>query len=63
MRFYDSDHKTIRHDVVQDVNYRLCRGVDAHIMLGLSRPFSGEDQHWLQVNGVCLVDRPVGEVP
>lgn len=63
LRFYDTDHKTIRTDVVQDVNARLARGVDSYIMLGLSRPFPGEDQHWLQVNGVCLVDKPVGEVP
>lgn len=63
LRFYDTDHKTIRRDVVQDVTTRLIRGVDAYVMLGLSRPFPGKDQHWLQVNGLCLADRPVGESP
>ena len=48
---------------MQDVNARPAQGVPAYIMLGLSRPFQGEDQHWLQVNGVCLVDRPIGETP
>jgi hypothetical protein len=66
VRFYEADHKTARVGVVHDVNARLANGVDAYIMLGLSRPFAGSEDrefHWLQVNGVCLADRPVGDVP
>jgi len=34
-------------------------------MLGLARAFQkpGDDceRHWLQVNGICMTDRPLGE--
>jgi hypothetical protein len=36
-------------------------------MLGLTRQWSkpGEnhERHWLQLNGLCLTDRPVGDLP
>ncbi len=36
-------------------------------MFGLAHPFkAGEDEperHWLQLNGLCLADRPVGDAP
>ncbi len=66
LRFYEADHQTVRTAVVGDVDARLMRGVDAYIMLGLSRPFAGSEDrelHWLQVNGICLADGPVGDVP
>lgn len=64
VRFCEPDHETIRTDVVVDVNARLGAGVDAYMMLGLSRSFSATDNlHWAQLNGLCLADDPVGETP
>jgi hypothetical protein len=67
VRFFEDDHKTIKTGAVEDVSRRLRRGVDAFLMLGLTRawPKPGEthERHWLQLNGLCLVDRPVGYVP
>ena len=67
VRFYASDQKTIDDDVVTDVSNRLSAGVDAFLMLGLARAFvaKGYDRslHFLQANGLCLVDRAVGDVP
>jgi hypothetical protein len=67
VRFVEADHQTIRRDVVRDVDGRLRDGVDAYVMLGLPRAFvaSGDDRprHWVQVNGICLADRPVGAAP
>jgi hypothetical protein len=49
------------------VSCRLKRGVDAFLMLGLARAYlaSNDDRerHWLQLNGLCLVDNPTGELP
>jgi hypothetical protein len=67
LRFVETDHKTIRTDIVEDVNSRLAAGVDAFLMLGLARAvqlqWDTEERHWLQVNGICLIDRPVGPTP
>jgi hypothetical protein len=42
-------------------------GVDVILMVGLTRPFQVKDdddeRHWLQVNGICLADRPLGTRP
>ncbi len=67
VRFYKSDQTTINGDVVEDVNDRLSAGVDAFLMLGLARAFvaAGFDRrlHFLQGNGLCLVDRAAGDLP
>ncbi len=67
VRFFEDDHKTIKTRAVDDVSRRLRRGVGALLMLGLTRPWSkpGEthERHWLQLNGLCLADRAVGDVP
>jgi hypothetical protein len=67
LRLVDADHTTIRTDVVADVSKRMARGVETFLMLGLSRAFEkeGDDRarHWLQVNGICLADRPLGDLP
>jgi hypothetical protein len=67
IRFVEADHATIRADIVDDVHARLRRGVGVYVMFGLSRAFpaKNDDQsrHWLQVNGLCLEDRPVGGAP
>src|SRR5581483_2257976 len=67
LRFYRPDQSTIRSDVVRDVNRRLARGVGCTLMLGVARPWkAGGDaveRHWLQLNGLVLDDRPVGDRP
>jgi hypothetical protein len=49
------------------VSLRLKDGVDAFLMLGLARAYlaSNDDRkrHWLQLNGLCLVDSPTGDLP
>jgi hypothetical protein len=67
VRFVESDNRTARRDTVVDVRERVRRGVGVYLMLGLARAFraSGDDKerHWLQVNGLCLADRPVRGAP
>ncbi len=66
-RFFEDDNVTIKKRTVEDVNRRLRRGVDAFLMLGLTRLWlkRGEayERHWLQLNGLCLADRSVGDQP
>jgi hypothetical protein len=65
VRFVEADHKTIKADLVADVRARMQRGVSVILMLGLARAFQKPDddceRHWLQVNGICMTDRPLGE--
>jgi hypothetical protein len=67
MRFVETDHQTIKTDVVDDVRTRMKRGVEVLLMLGLARAFlkEGDDRerHWLQVNGICMADRPLDDRP
>lgn len=64
VRFFEADQKTVREDRVDDVNRRLASGVEAFLMMGLSRAVGAPGNlHWLQVNGICLADRPLGERP
>jgi hypothetical protein len=67
IRFIKADHKTIKLEVVTDVRERMRRGVDVLLMLGLARAFAktGDDRerHWLQVNGICMADRPLAQGP
>ena len=63
LRFFD-DRGFVDEDVVAKANARLSTGVDSFLMVGLTRPHAaGEsdgEYHWLQINGLCLVDRPLG---
>lgn len=67
VRFYEPDHTTIRQAVVGDVAKRLRSGIETFLMLGLGRAHQASnddrERHWLQLNGLVLVDRPVGDVP
>jgi hypothetical protein len=67
VRFVEADHKTIKTEVVAEVKARMKAGVEVLLMVGLARAFqsSGDDseRHWLQVNGICMADRPLGESP
>lgn len=66
LRIFEDDHKTIRSDVVADVNRRLERGLRVILSVGLSRPYAkpgdDEERHWLQVNGIHIEDNPVWQV-
>jgi hypothetical protein len=63
LRFAEADHKTIRRKLVEDVKDRMRKGVGVLLMLGLARAFQRSDddceRHWLQVNGICMMDRPL----
>jgi hypothetical protein len=67
VRFYEADHKTIRRDVFSDVNARIEDDVGLLLMLGLPHatqmPWDDRERHWLQLNGLVLEDRPVGDAP
>jgi hypothetical protein len=64
IRFVEADHRTLKHNEIQDVQRRIRSGVDLFLMVGLARAFvaMGDDRgrHWLQVNGICMEDRPLG---
>jgi hypothetical protein len=65
-RFYEPDQMTIRTDLVHDVRRRLAGKMHTYAMLGLAHAIHDDDDgdvHWLQCNGVCLADRPVGDSP
>jgi hypothetical protein len=63
LRFVEADHRTLRRDAIEDFRRRMRRGVPVLLMLGLARAFraEGDDEqrHWLQVNGICLEDKPL----
>lgn len=67
IRFVEADHKTYREDVIHDVQRRMQSGVDLLLMVGLARAWQrpGDDRrrHWLQINGICMEDHPLGRRP
>ncbi|HYM54419.1 MAG TPA: hypothetical protein VES97_03595 [Solirubrobacteraceae bacterium] len=67
LRFVEADHRTIKTEIVDDVRARMRRGVEVLLMLGLARAFKkpGDEgeRHWLQVNGICMADRPLAGQP
>lgn len=66
VRFYETDHKTVKHAFVDDVNRRLAASERVYAMLGLARAMHDDDGgnvHWLMANGLCLADRAVSDVP
>lgn len=67
VRLVERDQATIKLEAVEDLNSRMSRGIETLLMLGLSRAFHKDgdecDRHWLQVNGICMSDRPLGELP
>lgn len=64
LRFYEPDQTTIRKSLVRSVAARLRKRTRAWVMFGLSRPWAPPEEeverHWLQVNGICLEDDPLG---
>jgi hypothetical protein len=67
LRLFGSDHETPLEAAIEDLRRRMGRGVQARLMVGLARAFvaSGDnsERHWLQVNGICMEDRPLGDLP
>jgi hypothetical protein len=67
VRLVEPDHQTIKTEVVADIRARMRRGVGVILMLGLARAYAkpGDDheRHWLQANGICMLDQPLGERP
>lgn len=68
LRFFEQDQETLRHALIDDVSARLRAGdVEVWVMFGLGRRWKASrdnaERHWLQVNGLCLEDRPLGPQP
>jgi hypothetical protein len=67
LRFVEDDNATLRDDLVEEVRWRIKSGVEVILMVGLTRPFKisedNDERHWLQINGICLADRPLGSRP
>jgi hypothetical protein len=65
IRFYEPDQHTIKKSAVEAIGHRLRKGVGAFLMFGLARaykaPHDDRERHWLQLNGICLEDRAVGD--
>jgi hypothetical protein len=63
LRLYESDHRTPRKDLVEDLDRRIKAGVETILAVGLTRPFrkygDGAERHWLQVNNIHLRDDPL----
>lgn len=62
LRLCEEDHVTPRRQVIQQVGRRIQQGVKPVLAVGLTRPWSKEDEgiprHWLQVNNIHLEDDP-----
>ncbi|MGE3272602.1 MAG: hypothetical protein AB7P40_27925 [Chloroflexota bacterium] len=62
LRLWQDDHKTPRHELVEDVARRLRQGVPCLLSVGLTRRLSGRGDrppiHWLQINNLHLEDNP-----
>lgn len=63
LRLYADDYKSVRTQMVADINRSLLSGAKALLCVGLSRPFQkdgdSEPRHWLQVNNIHLEDNPI----
>lgn len=63
LRFYGDDG-SLRPSLFDEVSGRLRDGVRAWAMFGLARAWKvradAAERHWLQVNGICLEDDPLG---
>jgi hypothetical protein len=66
LRFVEPDHLTLRTDAIDTVAAALQHGEPAIAMLGLGGAWSPSPDypamHWLQVNGICLRERPFDEL-
>ena len=62
LRLYEEDNRTVREDLVNDVQQRIESGVPVVVSVGLARAFTAtgdmQARHWLQVNNIHLEDNP-----
>jgi hypothetical protein len=62
IRLCKSDQKTIKAELVDELNRRSTTGVDLIFAVGLTRPWrrprDRKERHWLQVNNVFFEDDP-----
>ncbi len=62
LRFYEPNHLTPRHALMEQVAQKIARGVPIILSVGLSRPWrkAGDttERHWLQVNNIHLENDP-----
>ena len=66
VRYWEADHTTPRREAIEETQRRLAKGAPLLAMVGLTRPWSRDgnnDRHWLQFNGLCLEDSPLGPEP
>jgi hypothetical protein len=67
LRLVEVDHTTINANAVEDLNARMGRGIESLLLLGLSRAYRKDgdehERHWLQVNGICMSDKPIDQLP
>ncbi|HWS82732.1 MAG TPA: hypothetical protein VN207_00575, partial [Ktedonobacteraceae bacterium] len=63
IRLYETDHKTPKENLVQQINTRIQSGTPVIVSVGLTRPWRYPDdrveRHYLQVNNVHLRDNIV----
>ncbi|HEU0027601.1 MAG TPA: hypothetical protein VFQ25_10845 [Ktedonobacterales bacterium] len=66
LRLYTDDFKSVRTQVVADINRSLLSGARALLCVGLTRPFQksgdSEPRHWLQVNNIHLEGNPIWQI-
>ena len=65
LRCYEKDQKTPSRSAVETARKRLAKGVPLRVMVGLTiaYPRGSGSKHWLQVNGLCFEDSPLGDPP
>jgi hypothetical protein len=63
IRLYETDQRTPRYEVIEDVAARIGEGTSVLLGVGLTRAYAklGDQpaQHWLQVNNLHLADDPL----
>jgi hypothetical protein len=63
IRLYETDQRTPRYEVIEDMAARIAEGTSVLLGVGLSRAYAKlMDQparHWLQVNNIHLADDPL----
>ncbi len=63
IRLYETDHKTPRYEVIEDMAARIDEGTSVLLGVGLTRAYlklgHTTARHWLQANNIHLADDPL----
>jgi hypothetical protein len=63
LRLCEADNKTVREELLGNLQRRIESGVPVIVSVGLARAFRAQgdtqSRHWLQVNNIHLEDDPV----